>query len=325
MAEPGRVLLLGASGTQGRATAQALVERGHEVIALLRPGSQPPLPAQVHIVRGEVCDPATLPALRQRCGRLEGLISCLASRSGIPAEAWAVDHLAHRHALRAAPALGVQRFVLLSALCVQRPRLAFQQAKLAFEAELRAAPLDWCIVRPTAFFKSLSGQLERMRRGLPFLVFGDGRLTACRPIGDADLAHYLVDALNRPEHSRQTRPIGGPGPALCPLDCGHLLAEALGVAPRFRHVPPALLSGAAALLQAAARLRPALAARAELARIGHYYATESMLVWDRERGAYSEAATPATGRETLAMHYARLVAGERVLDLGAHALFRSGS
>lgn len=77
------------------------------------------------------------------------------------------------------------QFVRLSAICVQKPRLAFQHAKLAFEVELQASGLDWTIVRPTAYFKSLSGQVERVRQGKPFLMFGDGTLTACKPISDA--------------------------------------------------------------------------------------------------------------------------------------------
>jgi len=82
--------------------------------------------------------------------------------------------------------------VLLSAICVQRPHLAFQRAKLAAEAALAASGLRYSIVRPTAYFKSLSGQLDRLRAGRPFLVFGDGRVTACKPISDGDLARYMV-------------------------------------------------------------------------------------------------------------------------------------
>ena len=82
---------------------------------------------------------------------------------------------------------GVAHFVLLSAICAQKPMLAFQHAKLAFEESLISSGLGYSIVRPTAFFKSLSGQVERVRNGKPFLVFGDGRLTACKPISDADL------------------------------------------------------------------------------------------------------------------------------------------
>ncbi len=39
---PRRVLLAGATGTIGRATARALRRRGHDVVALLRPGREAP-------------------------------------------------------------------------------------------------------------------------------------------------------------------------------------------------------------------------------------------------------------------------------------------
>ena len=54
---------------------------------------------------------------------------------------------------------------------------------------------------------------------------------------------------------------------------------------------------------------PALAAKAELARIGRYYATESMLVWDAAAGRYSAGDTPSTGSQTLGDFYADLLAG----------------
>ena len=38
---------------------------------------------------------------------------------------------------------------------------------------------------------------KRVKAGKPFLVFGDGESTACKPIGEADLAGYLCDCLER--------------------------------------------------------------------------------------------------------------------------------
>jgi len=110
------------------------------------------------------------------------VVSCMASRTGAPKDAWAVDYQAHSDALKAAKAAGVTQFILSPAICVRKPLLAFQKAKLAFEAELIASGLDYSIVRATAFFKSLSGQIARVKCGKSFLVFGDGRLTACKPI-----------------------------------------------------------------------------------------------------------------------------------------------
>lgn len=322
----GRVLLLGATGTIGRATARALRSAGHEVAVLVRrhPGRSPAevaaaLPG-VTLVWGDVAEPGAVAACLARVGPVRSVVSCLASRTGVAAEAQAIDHLAHRQALQAAQAAGVRQFVLLSAICLQRPRLAFQHAKLAFEAELRASAMDWVIVRPTAYFKSLSGQVERVRRGGAFRVFGDGTGTACRPISDADLAAYLVASLDDPSRQRRILPIGGPGPALTPLDQAMLLAELTGQSLRVKSVPVGLLDGIATLLDGIARCTPrlwraAVEARAEYARIGRYYASESMLVWDAASQRYRDDLTPATGRDTLADHYRRLLAAAAPSDL----------
>lgn len=211
--------------------------------------------------------------------------------------------------------------VLLSAICVQKPQLAFQQAKLAFEGKLIASGMTYSIVRPTAFFKSLSGQVERLKRGRPFLVFGDGALTACKPISDDDLADYLTDCLlNKALHNR-VLPIGGPGPAITPRQQGEYLFLLLGKPPRFKQVPVALLDVIIAVLSSVGRLAPSLAAKAELARIGRYYATESMLVLDAQTGRYDAGATPSTGTTTLYAHYEALVSGHAKTERGDHAVF----
>jgi divinyl chlorophyllide a 8-vinyl-reductase len=199
--------------------------------------------------------------------------------------------------------------------------LAFQQAKLAFEKALIDSGLVFSIVRPTAFFKSLSGQVERVRRGKPFLVFGDGTLTACKPISDDDLGDYLAACLNDASRHHRVLPIGGPGEAITPRQQGEQLFALLGRPPRFKQVPVALLDGIIGVLAAAGRVIPALAAKAELARIGRYYATESMLVLNPETGRYEAAATPSTGRETLFDFYAGLVSGASAPERGDHAVF----
>ena len=319
------------TGTIGRAVVRALVARGHEVVCLVRPragvgGALAPdasarLLAGAEVRFGDVTDPGSLVRDGFRGQRFDALVSCLASRTGVPRDAWAIDHQAHVHALAAARAAGVSQVVLLSAICVQKPLLAFQHAKLAFEKELIASGLTYSIVRPTAFFKSLSGQVERVKRGKPFLVFGDGRLTACKPISDDDLAAYLAGCLDDASRHNRVLPIGGPGEAITPRQQGEHLFALLGRPPRFKHVPVALLDGIIGVLGAAGRVVPALAAKAELARIGRYYATESMLVLDPATGRYDAAATPSTGTETLFDYYARLVRGSAVPERGDHAVF----
>ena len=57
---------------------------------------------------------------------------------------------------------------MLSAICVQKPKLAFQHAKLKFEDTLQTSGLNYAIVRPTAYFKSLTGQVKRVKQNRPF-------------------------------------------------------------------------------------------------------------------------------------------------------------
>jgi divinyl chlorophyllide a 8-vinyl-reductase len=336
-----RVLVLGATGTIGRATVHALRRRAHEVTCIVRPaGGQrvdpavaraaPATPPDVRatLVRSgaelreaDVLDPRSLARDAFRGERFDAMVSCLASRTGVARDAWAIDHRAHEHALAAARDAGVAQVVLLSAICVQKPRLAFQHAKLAFERTLRGSGLAWSIVRPTAYFKSLSGQVARVRSGAPFVAFGDGRLTACKPIDDDDLGGYLADCLDDPARTNRVLPIGGPGPAITPLDQAAMLSALLGREVRVRHVPVALIDAVAGTLGALARVVPALDTKAELARIGRYYATESMLLWDETAGRYDADATPSTGTATLRDHYARLLAGTAANERGAHAVF----
>ncbi len=310
--KPRRVLLAGATGSIGRAVAREFSRRGDQVLCLARPRSGPKgvdtaaqtrerlAPAEVRFV--DVTDPAALAA------ELEGetfdvVVSCLASRSGGIDDSRKVDLEANLHLLELARSSGARHFLLLSAICVQRPRLAFQHAKLAFEKVLRSSELTWSIIRPTAFFKSLSGQIERVRRGRPFLVFGDGQLTSCTPISDADLARFIAECLDDVSRHHQVLPIGGPGPPLTPLQQGALLFKACGRAPKYRRVPVALLDVIIAVLGALSRVFPSLSDKAEYARIGRYYATESMLVFDAQRGVYDGALTPCFGTETLGAFY----------------------
>ncbi|ULB11417.1 NAD(P)H-binding protein [Cereibacter azotoformans] len=322
--EPRRILMLGATGTIGRATVRALLARGHEVVCFLRPrgpGGRTHLPDGAILRYGDVTDPLSLARDGFRNERFDALVSCLASRTGVPRDAWAIDHKAHSDALAAARAAGVTQVVLLSAICVQRPLLAFQQAKLAFEDELMRSGLDWSIVRPTAFFKSLSGQVKRVQEGRPFLVFGNGELAACKPISDDDLGRYMALCLEDPALRNRILPIGGPGPALTPRAQAEMLFRLTGREPKVRHVPVALLDTIIAVLSTLGRVVPKLRDKAELARIGRYYATESMLVLDPATGRYDADATPSFGQETLEEFYTRLLRGEATVDLGEHAVF----
>ncbi|MFK8053825.1 MAG: NAD(P)H-binding protein [Woeseiaceae bacterium] len=310
--QPKTVLLAGATGYIGRAVAAQLVEAGYAVTAVLR--SEAEVPSDIETVVTDLTDADALIQSLAGC-HFDAVVSCIASRTGASDDAWLVDHDANQHLLSLAKTVDAKHFVLLSAICVQRPRLAFQHAKLAFEESLATSGLDYSIVRPTAYFRSLSGQIKRVLADKPFLVFGDGQLTACKPISESDLANFMVDCLTNPDARNRILPIGGPGDPITPREQGELLFRLTGKPEQFRRVPSSFLHWVAALLTPLGWFSRKMAVKAEFARIGHYYATESMLTWDEDANCYDGDATPSTGETTLQDHYETVLAE----GIGVHA------
>jgi divinyl chlorophyllide a 8-vinyl-reductase len=233
-----------------------------------------------------------------------------------------IDYQATRNALDAALAAGAGHFILLSAICVQKPMLEFQRAKLKFEKELQESGITYSIVRPTAFFKSLAGQVEAVKNGKPYMMFGDGGLTSCKPISEADLARYIADCIDDTSKHNAVLPVGGPGRAISAKEQGDMLFELLGREPRFRRVPVAMFDIIIPVLSFLAKIFPAFEDKAEFARIGKYYSSESMLVLNPDTGQYDEDLTPSYGSDTLRDFYRRVLKeGLKGQELGDHAMF----
>lgn len=326
-----RVFVAGASGYIGRYVARELLIRGHEVVCMVRKqsginGASGPEQTRSRLAGcelrfGDVTNTESLLRDGLRGEKFDAVVSCLASRNGGIADSWRIDYQASRQLLDASVAAGIQQFILLSAICVQKPRLAFQQAKLKMEQALINSGITYSIVRPTAFFKSIAGQIEAVRNGRPYMLFGNSD-AACKPIGEADLAAFMADCLEDTTLHNRILPIGGPGQAMTARERGELLFKLLGQQPRFRSVPVGVLKAAIPVLDGLGRLIPGLCDKAEFARIGHYYATESMLVLDSETGSYDAAATPSYGRQTLNDFYQRVLEqGLAGQELGDHAVF----
>lgn len=66
-----------------------------------------------------------------------------------------------------------------------------------------AGDISFSIVRPTAFFKSIAGQIDLVKQGKPYVMFGDGTLAACKPISEEDLAAFIVDCVQQEDKVRR--------------------------------------------------------------------------------------------------------------------------
>ncbi|KAJ4823079.1 hypothetical protein Tsubulata_009605 [Turnera subulata] len=317
------VLVVGSTGYIGKFVVKEFVNRGFNVIAVARErsgirGKNSKEETLNELQGANVCfsDVTDLESLEKSVKGLDVsidvVVSCLASRTGGIKDSWKIDYEATKNSLVAGKNFGAKHFVLLSAICVQKPLLEFQRAKLKFEAELMKEAeeddgLTYSIVRPTAFFKSLGGQVELVKDGKPYVMFGDGKLCACKPISEEDLASFIADCVLSEDKINQVLPIGGPGKALTPLEQGEMLFRLLGREPKFLKVPIGIMDFAIGLLDFLVKIFPSLEDAAEFGKIGRYYAAESMLLLDPETGDYSAEKTPSYGSDTLEEFFERVL------------------
>ncbi|RWR76568.1 divinyl chlorophyllide a 8-vinyl-reductase, chloroplastic [Cinnamomum micranthum f. kanehirae] len=332
------VLVVGPTGYIGRFVVRELLRRGFHVVAVAREQSgirgrnskQETLDqlAGSTVLFSDVTDHSALHLSLSALGRpVDVVVSCLASRSGGVKDSWRIDYDATKNSLLAGRRLGASHFVLLSAICVQKPLLEFQRAKLKFEAELEAEAardggFTYSIVRPTAFFKSLGGQVELVKEGKPYVMFGDGRLCACKPISEEDLASFIANCVLDEDKINKILPIGGPGKAMTPLEQGEMLFRLLGKEPKFLKVPIGVMDFAIGALDFLTKIFPSMEDAAEFGKIGRYYAAESMLVLDPETGEYSGEKTPSYGKDTLEEFFERVIReGMAGQELGEQTIF----
>jgi len=306
-------VIAGATGYIGKSVVRESVRQGYRTIALVRDKRK------IESDEGKVlygtffagadvveCDVLSKQSLTDTFrdlsskGTIDAVVSCLASRSGIKKDAYKIDYQATLNCLEAGRDVNARHFVLLSAYCVKNPWLQFQQAKLKFEAALEAQEgMTYSIVRPTAFFKSVSGQLEVIKQGAPFVMFGDGEVTRCNPISEADLATYLIDSITDKSRRNKIINLGGPDEPLTMKRQGEMLYKAVGKEPNFFYAPLSLFDVIIDSLQWVADTFDSekFENAAETGRIGKYYAVEDMLTTDPDE---------KFGTMTLQEHYDKI-------------------
>lgn len=325
-----RVVIFGATGYIGRYVVFEFIKQRYQVVAFSRERSgvkgkntkenvRKDLKG-ASVVFGDVTDPLQVSAAFQHHPSQPKplstiVVSCLASRSGGIHDSQRIDYEATLNVLTEARKAAASHFILLSAICVQKPLLEFQRAKLRFEEQLQTSAeqdpnFSYSIVRPTAFFKSLAAQVERVKKGSAYIMFGDGALSKCNALSEADLAKFMVLCASDPEKRNQILPVGGPGSAVTPKDQAQILFRLLEKKPKYQSLPIGLMTGAIRVLDFFANFLPFMKDPAEFGKIGKYYAVEDMV-------------GPSFGSDTLEDFFAKAIqeGGLDGQDLGDAAIF----
>lgn len=291
------VVIFGATGYIGRYVVFEFIRRGYRVTAFAREKSGVGGRRKVddvlkdfqgaRVVFGDVLKPDQVAAAFKMDkdtppSKSAIVVSCLASRTGGIKDSNDIDFTATLNAMMAGIEAGAKHFILLSAICVQKPELEFQRAKLRFEARLEKMASEdpefsYSIIRPTAFFKSLAGQVERLKKGSAYIMFGDGNLCKCNAISERNLASVMADCAKDEDKRNATLPVGGPGAPVSPREQAEILFRLLGKKPKYIGLPIAIMDSAISAIDFVAKFFPGARDAAEFGRIGKYYAVEDMI------------------------------------------------
>ena len=298
-----KVLLLGYTGYIGTTLAKVLLEKNIQIVCPVR--NERALKKKENIVFVNMSQIESF--IETSKVKPTTVISCIASRKGGITDSWDVEYTLNKFFLNLCKRVGINRFILLSAICVQKPTLEFQKAKLAFETLLKNSTLEYEIIRPTAFFKSLSGQIDRVKKGKSFIVFGNGELTTCKPISARDLSEFIIGFVLRKRAENKIHLVGGPGPPISPKNQAELLFKLSKNEKKITRISPSLFLVIIYVLMPLSKISKKIQDFREFLKIAYYYATESMLFWDEKNHAYSSNKTPEFGKDTLEDYYKKIL------------------
>jgi uncharacterized protein YbjT (DUF2867 family) len=142
------VFIAGGTGYLGQRLVRRLLERGHEVRALVRPGSEKKLPGGSIVVPGDALDSNSYASKVSPADTFVQLVGVSHPSPAKAEEFRKIDLPSGLGAVAAAKAAGIQHFVYLSVAHPAPTMHAYIAVRTECEAAIEAAGLDATILRP---------------------------------------------------------------------------------------------------------------------------------------------------------------------------------
>jgi uncharacterized protein YbjT (DUF2867 family) len=142
------VFITGGTGYMGQRLIPRLLERGHEVRALVRPGSEKKLPAGCTVAFGNALDGTSYADKIAPADTFVQLVGIAHPSLAKAAEFRKIDLVSGLGAVAAARTAGIEHFVYLSVAHPAPMMKAYIEVRSACEAAIREAGLNATILRP---------------------------------------------------------------------------------------------------------------------------------------------------------------------------------
>lgn len=210
-----RIFVTGGTGFVGGVLVRLLAATGHQVIALVRPGSESKLlkDDRVKLQPGNGTDAQALEEGISGCDAVIHLIGIIREDPDRGVTFASAHVETTRKLLDAASAQGVKRYLHMSSNGAgAETETAYRRTKWQAEEAVRASPLDWTIFRPSLIYgpgSDFINLLAAQIRKLPIVpVIGDGQYEM-QPVAVRQVAETYLKALTRPETTGRTYHLGG--------------------------------------------------------------------------------------------------------------------
>jgi uncharacterized protein YbjT (DUF2867 family) len=210
-----KTFVTGSTGFVGNHVLQKLLEKGHQVKALVRPGSEYKIkkPDEVDVVPGTVEEIADLTQGMQGCDaviHLVGIIRAFPSR-GVTFEKLHTEATAN--VIAAAKEAGVGKLLHMSALGAREDGpTPYLRTKFAAEELVRESGLNYTIFRPSLIFGP-GGEAVKMFadmvKKIVVPIIGDGKYRF-QPVNVSTVAQGFEQALALEKSHGKTLDVGGP-------------------------------------------------------------------------------------------------------------------
>ena len=263
----GRILLTGATGFLGAAVVQKLVERGYEVVALVRDlvTARDKLPAEVFLLEGDITSIGKLSAFPSNVDTVIHAAGMLGTFLATESLYRLVNTTGTENMLKESEKAGIKRFLFISSAGVLGPTKeipadetwplapsnGYERSKTEAEQIVRkfhnAGRIEAVIVRPEFVYGPGDFHvlgLFRAIRDRKFFLIGSGE-SLLHPTYIDDFVQGVLVTLERSSFDGSTFILAGPQPVSV-RELNEVVARSIGITPREIRIPlPLAFAGAA--------------------------------------------------------------------------------